>query len=190
MGRASRALANALENQIERNLTAQGQDGAQLLQGFRQARQLMARTHTVEDAIREGSGNVNAAMIARELQNGRPLTGELETVGRFANTYPRAAQPPQTVAGPAVHNLKSGLSALLAGGGGVALGPVGIAAGAVPFVAPPLARSVLFSRPVQNALTPTYQPGLMTRALPAMIDNEPVNALLRIGLPSAYLQQQ
>lgn len=190
VGRAGRALANALEEQIERNLTAMGQDGAQLLQGFRQARQLMAQTHTVENAVRVGSGNVTAASIARELQRGRPLTGELETVGRFANTFPRAAQSPQVVAGPAVHNLKSGLSALMAGGGGVALGPAGVAVGAVPFVAPPLARAALFSGRAQNALTPTYQPGLVSRALPALASSEPANALLRLGLPSIYAAQE
>jgi len=190
LGKASRAIADALEEQIERNLTAAGDDGAALLQGFRNARQLMAKTHTVEDAIREGAGTVTASNIAKELQKGRPLTGELETIGRFANTFPRAAQAPQAVAGPAVHNLKAGLSTILAGGGGAAFGPLGIAAGAVPFVAPPLARAALFSRASQNALTPTYQPGLLTRSLPAMLGNEPANALLRLGLPSIYAAQQ
>jgi hypothetical protein len=190
LGKASREVANALEDQIERNLTAAGDEGAEMLGAFRAARQLMAKTHTVESAIRAGSGNVNAASIARELQKGRPLTGELETVGRFANTFQRAAQPPQVVAGPAVHNLKSGLSALMAGGGGVALGPVGVAAGALPFVAPPVARSMLFSRSAQNALTPTYQPGMLTRSLPSMVGSDTTNALLRLGLPSIYATQE
>lgn len=190
LGKASREIAAALEDQIERNLTAMGQDGAQLLQGFRGARKLMAKTHTVEGAIRAGSGSVTASSVARELQKGKPLTGELETVGRFANAFPRAAQAPEVVAGPAVHNLKSGLAAILGGGGGAAFGPVGMAAAALPFVAPPAARSVLFSRPVQNALSPTYQPGLLSRSIPSMIGSEPANALLRLGLPSIYAAQE
>lgn len=190
VGRASRALATALEDQIERNLTAAGDDGAAILRGFREARQLMARTHTVEQAVREGSGGITASKLAAELQRGRPLTGELATAARFANMFPRAAQAPEAVAGPAVHNLKAGLSTILGSGGALAAGPVGITAAAVPFVAPAAARSVLFSRPVQNALSPTYQPGIVSRALPALIDNEPMNALLRLGLPSIYATQE
>jgi hypothetical protein len=186
LGKASREVANALEDQIERNLSAAGQDGAEMLGAFRAARQLMAKTHTVENSVRAGSGNVTAASIARETQKGRPLTGELETVGRFANVFPRAAQAPQTVAGPAVHNLKSGLAAIMGGGGAAALGPVGVTAAAVPFVAPPLARAALFSRGAQAALTPSYQPNMLSRALPRVLDNEYANALAMLTGPAAY----
>lgn len=190
LGKASREVANALEEQIERNLTAAGADGAEMLGAFRAARQLMAKTHTVETAVRRGSGNVTAASVAREYQKGRPLSGALETVGRFANTFPRAAQAPQVVAGPAVHNLKSGLAAIMGGGGAAAFGPTGVAIGAAPFVVPPIARSMLFSRASQNALTPTYQPGFISRALPTMVDNRATNALLRLGLPGIYAAEQ
>lgn len=190
LGKARKGAAKALEDQIERSLSARGEPAAELLKGFRDARQLMAKTHTVERAVREGSGGVTASKLAAELQRGKPLTGELATAARFANLFPRAAQAPEAVAGPAVHNLKAGLSTILGSGGALAAGPVGITAAAVPFVAPAAARSVLFSRPVQNALSPTYQPGIVSRALPALIDNEPMNALLRLGLPSIYATQE
>lgn len=190
LGKASREVANALEDQIERNLSAAGQDGAEMLGAFRAARQLMAKTHTVESSVRAGSGNVTAASIGREFQKGRPLTGELETVGRFANVFPRAAQAPQVVAGPAVHNLKSGLAALMGGGGAAAFGPVGMTVAAVPFVAPPIARSALFSRGAQAALTPSYQPNMLSRALPRVLDNEYANALAMLTGPAAYRSQE
>lgn len=152
-GLANKAAAKAIEDQIERHLQGQGEDGAALLQGFRDARQLMAKAHTVEDAIVEGGGAINPRKLAARVQAGKPMTDELAVAGNFANNFPKASQPAQQVAGPGVSKLNS-LAALLVGGGGYAAGgPMGIAAGAAPFIIPPLVRSRLLSQSVQQGLT-------------------------------------
>jgi hypothetical protein len=56
LGNAQMAMANALENQIERALTAANNpNAAKMLEQFRLSRQRMAISHSVEDAIKDSS---------------------------------------------------------------------------------------------------------------------------------------
>lgn len=115
MGKAQREIAEILEDQIEQSLSKvsagaqtmnpvkmpNGQTvymtGADMLKNFREARTLMAKAHTVEDAIREGGGMVDAKVIAREFQrNPKRLSGELETIGKFANNFGDVAGVPKS----------------------------------------------------------------------------------------------
>lgn len=149
LGKAQRAIADAYEGALERSLPA----GSPLLKEYQAARQNIAKSFTVEDALKEGTGAVDARKLAAALQKGTPLSGELLTVARFASAFPKATQPPSVVAGPGVHNLKAGLAAGSAAAGAAMFGPVGAAAGAAyPFVAPPLMRAQMFSKGAQNAL--------------------------------------
>lgn len=150
LAKANRAVADALENQLER---AAGATSPGLLEAFRQSRANIAKSHTVEKALREGGGSIDAAKIARELQKGAPLSGELELIGKFANAFPKAAQPAAQVAGPGVSKLAAAASTLMGGAGGVAAGPIGIGLGAVPFVVPPLVRGGLLSSAYQRGLS-------------------------------------
>jgi hypothetical protein len=154
VGKASKEIANALEDQLERRLESAGQNGAVLLKQFRDARKLMAKAHTVEDAIVEGGGSINAKKLGSIAQSklGR-LSDELAIIGNFANNFPSAVKPAQQIQGPGV----SALNFLSGGGfgavGGMAGGPVGAALGvAAPFVVRPMARSLAMSRGTQNAL--------------------------------------
>jgi hypothetical protein len=154
VGKASKEIANALEDQLERRLESAGQNGAVLLKQFRDARKLMAKAHTVEDAIVEGGGSINAKKLGSIAQSkpGR-LSDELAVIGNFANNFPSAVKPAQQIQGPGV----SALNFLSGGGfgavGGMAGGPVGAALGvAAPFVVRPMARSLAMSRGTQNAL--------------------------------------
>lgn len=199
-GLAAKGLAKAVEDQIERNLsTVQSgaqttnpvigpngrtvyMTGADMLKNFRDARQLMAKAHTVEDAIVEGGGTVNPKKLAQRVQAGKPMSGELEVIGNFANNFPKATQPAQQVAGPGVSKL-NGLAALLTGGGGMAVGgPVGaLVAGAAPFVVPPVVRGRLLSKSVQKRLVPKYGPTVANRLQAALLENSPVG-LTALGL--------
>ncbi len=165
MGNAQRAAAQAIENQIERNLP---KSQPELVRNFREARQLMARSHTVEDAIKAGTGNVDANKIAAELQNGAPLTGELRVIGEFANNFRKAVQTPQAVGSPGVSKVAALASMAMGGGGAAAAGPVGAALGAVPLMGPPAARGLLMSDRYQRGLQPNYRPGLLTQGAASM----------------------
>jgi hypothetical protein len=62
LGRAQFSAANTLEDLVDRNLTATGQ--SQLLDNFRNARQLIAKTYSAEDALADSAGNVAATDLA------------------------------------------------------------------------------------------------------------------------------
>jgi len=166
LGKAQRAAATAIEDQIERGIpAAQNPD---LVKNFREARQLMAKTHTVEDAIRSGSGSVDPNAIARELQKGAPLSGDLETIGRFANTFKKANQTPQVVGSQGVSKSAALASALMGGGGAVAGGPVGgVIGAAAPFVVPPAAQALILSKRYQAMQQPDYKASMLARMLAA-----------------------
>lgn len=169
-GKASKAAASALEDQIERHLKAAGDDAA--MAAFRKARQDIAKSYTVQKAVNPGSGDVSAQVLARELQKGKPLSGELKAVAEIANAFPKATQAlkesPKAV---------SPLDFAFGGGAGIATGnPLALAT----MAARPAARSLLLSKPYQGLLArpASYATGLLESTLPAL-DNE----LLRRALP-------
>jgi hypothetical protein len=168
-GLAQRGIANALENQIERGIAASGApNAADLLNQFRESRRRMSIAHTVEDAIREGSGNVSAPYLARQLQAGEPLTGDLLVAARFANTFPRVAGMAQQVGTPssgAVMGLSGTLGAATGAltGGLVGAPTLGAAVGslvgtALPPVVSSATRAYLRSGMGQRAAVPQYDP--------------------------------
>lgn len=174
LGNAQKSAAKAIEDQIERALSSSGQDGAQLLDQFRNARQLMAKAHDVEDAIVEGGGTIDPRVLARKFQNQEPLSGALQTIGAFANNFPKAVQPLKQVAGPGISKLDLAM-ATMGGGAGATMGPLGAAAGAaVPYVAPKLARAMALSSGSQNALRDIYKLGLAPRVTNSLLQYAPV----------------
>lgn len=164
IGHAQRAIADALENQIERGITASGApNAAQMLDNFRAARQRMAISHTIEDAVREGSGNVNAQQIARQVQAGRYLSGDLKTIGEFANVFPRVTQMPQQFGTPSSGAMLGTTGAVGAALGALAGGAPGAAIGSqAGAVAPSMIsggmRRYLMSGMAQRAAQPRYDP--------------------------------
>lgn len=92
LGNANNAAAAALENQIERHLNSLGQPGLFMLYDFRTARQKMAISHALEDAMLEGTGSINARKLKDALNNNKaPLTGDLYTMATFANAFPKVS---------------------------------------------------------------------------------------------------
>lgn len=90
IGRASKAAAQALEDAVESHLTQiQAPD---LLASFRQARQLIAKTYSVERAMNPATGTIDARKLSAQLAKGKPLSGDLKTAALFAGRFPKAAQ--------------------------------------------------------------------------------------------------
>lgn len=90
LGNAQMKIANSLEDLVDRNL--QFSDATGLLKNYRDARTTLAKVYDVEKALNTSSGNVDASKLAKLLDKGRPLTGELRTVADFAKQFPKAAQ--------------------------------------------------------------------------------------------------
>jgi hypothetical protein len=161
-------IAKALENQIERSLAAAPTPNAStMLEQFRLSRQRMAISHTIEDAIREGGGSVEAKKLARDLQSGKYLSGDLRTAAEFANVFPRVSTPPATIGTPGAGTMMgspmSGLGGAIGGGLGYLAGDYGGASlGATaglygPQMVSAGMRNYLMSQGVQNRLIPSYE---------------------------------
>lgn len=92
LGGAYRGISKALEDAIERGLARRGKDGAEILKNFRDARQLIAKTHSVGDALNQSTGTVSATKLAQQLGRGKPLSGDLKTIAQFGQAFPKAAR--------------------------------------------------------------------------------------------------
>ena len=161
-------IANALENQMERAVAATPTPNAdKLLQQFKLSRQRMAVSHSIEDAIREGGGTVDAKKLARDLQGGKYVAGDLKTIAEFANVFPRVTRAPSEIGTPGGGTM---LGAPASGPGGIIGSILGsmtgdpmtvgaaAAAGAYgPQMVSAGMRSYLMSPRVQNRLIPTYE---------------------------------
>jgi uncharacterized protein YaaW (UPF0174 family) len=180
VAKAQLDVANALENQIERHLINTGRpDAHTILEQFKLSRQRMAVSHTVENAIREGSGSVDAKKLAGMLQRGDYMTGELKTAAEFANVFPRVSNMPSQIGTPAAGSvLGQGLFAGTAAGGvgsmygGVTGGLTGAAIGLAPSVISSGMRRYLLSNAGQRNLLPDYNtqiPGMTREAMRNML---------------------
>jgi hypothetical protein len=149
LAQAQWEAAGALEDQIERHLQQIGQ--APLMMAFREARQLIAKSHSAEMALNEGTGNIQASKLVQQLRKGKPLSGGFETIAKFAAAVPKAMKDPTESGGV------NALTAMLAGGGAVGLG-------APQLLALPAARwgtrKALMTPAAQRRLAiPSYRPG-------------------------------
>jgi hypothetical protein len=149
LGKAQLKAADAAENQLMRAMAMKGRPD--LADKFDQARTLIAKTYSVQNALNESSGNVIAANLGKQMKKGKYLSDGLDTAGKFAQAFPKAAAEIKDSAG---------VSALDAFGG---MG-LGVMTGNPLLVAAPAAgrmatRAALLSGPGQKMLAyPGYQP--------------------------------
>jgi hypothetical protein len=90
LGYAQREAAGTLEGLIARHLESIGKGS--LAQRFNEARTLIAKSHDVESALNEATGNVVAHTVGQLAKKGKPLSGDLETIALFSRAFPKATQ--------------------------------------------------------------------------------------------------
>ena len=147
VGRAAKKAAGALEDALEEHL--QGIGSPEMLDAFRGARTRIAKTYTVEKALNQASGTVDARKLASQLQKGKPLSGELRQAAQFAATFPKASQAVEGMGSlPQTSPLDWGAAAMLAG---LTTNPLGLLAAG----ARPAARAMTLSPMVQRGLLQT-----------------------------------
>lgn len=189
LGKANNEVAKILEDQIERHLATSGDpQSAKKLADFRAARKRMAISYTLEEAMREGTGAIDARKLAAALNRGAPLTGDLKNIATFASAYPNVnASVPGSSGTPGVGGAfgrptaTNILGALLGAGlGGVASGGLGAVVGAaVPSAARSLAQKRLLQPSVQaNALNYGAGPTRRAFATQPTLDPALYNALI------------
>jgi hypothetical protein len=110
----------------------------------------------------------------------------MATIGNFANNFPRITQPDKVVGTPDAHNMKFLASLLMGGGGGAAMGPAGIAAGALPFATGPAARAAMFSKGAQKGLVPSYDLNASQKLAQALIARNQIAPLSAYGAMEAF----
>lgn len=185
-----RDTAEMLEMRLESHAKDAGKDA--LIPALREARKKIAKTYTVQRALNDSTGTVNAKVIGRLFDKGKPLSDGLDTVGKFASGFPSIAQSPQQMGSPAAHNLRA-VASMLAGGGGLATaGPLGLAAGVLPFAAGPVSRSIMFREGAQRALANQSAPtiGQMSK-IGGLLSEPEVQMFLARTTPvtASYLNQ-
>lgn len=153
LGNSYRAASDAIEGAIERHLSRGGD--AALLDSFRQARQQIAETYSVQEALQGRiTGEVSATQLAAQLKKGKPLSGDLRAIADFANTFPSISKlfvgtaqkfSPLDLGVAAI----SGTGAIAAGALGV--GPAGILPAVIAGVSRPLLRKGALSEVARRA---------------------------------------
>jgi hypothetical protein len=168
--KAFKAKATKLENDLESYAKDMGKED--LVPALRDARQLIAKTYTVENAMNKTTGTIDAKEFAKRLQKGKPMSEELKQIGEFAQAFPKAAQKPEIIGGTigispldyTVAGLTGGAS-LLGGSDKETTGAATLAA----LLARPAARKLVLSNPMQNRLIQQQAtaPGAIRQALPS-----------------------
>jgi hypothetical protein len=148
-----KSKATKLENDLENYAKDMGKED--LVPALRNARQLIAKTYTVENAMNKTTGTIDAKEFAKRLQKNKPMSEELQKIGEFAQAFPKAAQKPEIIGGTigispldyTVAGITGGAS-LLGGSDKETTGAATLAA----LLARPTARKAVLSDFMQNRL--------------------------------------
>lgn len=141
LGKARQEAANALDDLIESNIAPAL--GKQIAGAYKSARVKIAKTHVIERALNESTGNVVATEIVKQGKKSF-LTGELKEIAEFAKAFPKAAAEP--LSGPPTGGLLESM-AFAAAGKHMAGSKIGALAGITPLVGKPLARKMMVNIP-------------------------------------------
>lgn len=92
LGKAYKGMAKALEDAIERSLSRRGPEAKELLQQYRSARQLIAKTHSAEKALNPELGSFDARKLAQQLNAGKPLSGDMKKAAQASQAFKEATK--------------------------------------------------------------------------------------------------
>lgn len=92
LGRAYKSMAKSLEDAIERSLERRGPEAKDLLSKYREARQLIAKTHSAQKALNPELGNFDARKLAQQLNAGKPLSGGMKQAGQASQAFNAATR--------------------------------------------------------------------------------------------------
>lgn len=164
LGKAYKDIADSMEEQLGRHLEESGYP-MEALQKFRDARQTIAKTYTVQKHLNETTGSVDAVGLANDLKRSPgKLSGDIKTAAEFGRSFPKAANTPEKVGGVPMSPLDHAFS-LSSIAGAVASGHPMLALAALAPYARPLARKMMTSEGYQNTFVkpPQYGPSTMSR---------------------------
>lgn len=154
----AREQAQALELSIEKAVEKAGQP--ELAEKLRKARERIAKSYDAEDALNVATGDFDARVFGRKLDQGKPLSGNFETIGAFQQAFKNAFG--DTTRRPVAGVSKLGLlgRTVLAGTtyGGTQNIPLTLAAAVAPEAAGEASRRYLLSSGRQQRALETLRP--------------------------------
>ena len=139
----------------------------ELISQLKDARKTIAKTYTIERAMKNGSGDIDANVLGRLYDKKKPLSDGLDQIGQFASTFGKVAPNGKGNNGAGISAL-NGTASILAGLGGMygSESPYGAAAGLLPLIARPAARGAALSKLMQKA--PDYSTSKSAELLKAL----------------------
>lgn len=161
----ARDQAQALELSIEEAVTRSGKP--ELAAKLRKARETIAKSYDAEDALNLGTGDFDARVFGRKLDQGKPLTGNLEAIAKFQQAFKSSFGDITTKSAPGVSKLGL-LGRLVTGGtvyGGTQSVPLALAGAVAPEIAGEASRRYLLSGGRQAAALERLRPKI-TRTPP------------------------
>jgi len=169
LGRAQKFAAQQLEALAERNLTNFNQPD--VMANFKQARQDIAKSYTIEKALNATTGNVSGADLGNLARQGKIVPAELQTLANAAGAYPTAFQNVARIGSV------PGFSPLDIGTAGIASAAAGNPSVMLSAATRPTLRSLAVSPMYQRNMLPSSQP-----QMPGLLNRITSNPLTNYGL--------
>ena len=158
LAQVQKFAAKQLEELAERNLTKFNQPD--VMTNFKQARQDIAKSYTIEKALNAATGNISGAALGQRAATGKIVPSELQALSNAAAAYPTAFQNVARVGSV------PGFSPLDIGTAGVASAAAGNPSVMLSAATRPTLRSLAVSPMYQRNMLPSSQaqaPGLLNR---------------------------
>ena len=177
LGRAQKFAAQQLEALAERNL--QNFNQPDVMKNFKQAREDIAKSYTIEKALNATTGNVSGADLGNLARKGKIVPAELQTLANAAGAYPTAFQNVARIGSV------PGFSPLDIGTAGIASAAAGNPSVMLSAATRPTLRSLAVSPFFQRNMLPSSQvqtPGLLNQITTNPLTNYGIGMLPQYGV--------
>jgi hypothetical protein len=169
LGQAQKFAARQLEDLAERNL--QNFNQPDVMSNFKQARQDIAKSYTIEKSLNAVTGDVSGAKLGQRAAQGKIVPSELQAMADAAAAYPTAFQNTARIGSvPGISPLDVGAAGLAAASSGnpSLLGTV---------MGRPAVRAGITSPTFQRNMLPSSQP-----QMPSLVNRITSNPMTNYGL--------
>jgi hypothetical protein len=169
LAQVQKFASKQLEDLAERNLKNFNQPD--VMTNFKQARQDIAKSYTIEKALNAATGNVSGAALGQRAATGKIVPSELQALSNAAAAYPTAFQNVARIGSV------PGFSPLDIGTAGIASAAAGNPSVMLSAATRPTLRSLAVSPMYQRNMLPRSQP-----QMPGLLNQITSNPLTNYGL--------
>ena len=169
LAQVQKFASKQLEDLAERNLKNFNQPD--VMTNFKQARQDIAKSYTIEKALNAATGNVSGSVLGQRAATGKIVPAELQALSNAAAAYPTAFQNVARIGSV------PGFSPLDIGTAGIASAAAGNPSVMLSAATRPTLRSLAVSPTYQRNMLPSSQP-----QAPGLINRVTSNPMTNYGL--------